>query len=494
MKIRFVSAIEQNIVPAVRDMCGLYGCVLVEEQAGAELRAKAKRQSELQESANEQAEVELRVSANEQAVTAVVSRGAGYRSHTQRLLDTTSGELTRCVKLAVVNVLEQLTHKRPDMPWGVLTGVRPGKLGHKLLESGISGEELPRVLEKRYLIPQKQGRVLSNICQLQAKIAPTNEAGLYIGIPFCPTKCSYCSFPSGIIPKSEDLQEKFLKLIELDLINVVQLLSMHSLRVTSLYIGGGTPTSFSDRVFARFMEIVREQAPWDFIREFTVEAGRPDCFSRAKLAAMEEVGVNRVSVNPQTFHDKTLQRIGRHHSVKEFYEAYELVRQSRIPIVNMDLIIGLPGESEQDIVYSLECAAKLKPENLTVHTLTLKKDAALFQRQEEVSLSAEAASHMVELGAATAASLGMVPYYLYRQHYMLGHLANVGYALPGTESIYNIQMMEERHTVMAVGPSSSSKVPLADGHHLLRHAMPKNIAVYEKNLTEQFAKRAQLLK
>lgn len=471
MKIKLCSSVQQNIVPAVRDMCGLYGCSLVEEGF----------------------DWELRIAANTQEVSAVLSRGAGYKSNQQRLLNNSSGEFSRCLKLAVVNVLAQITHRRPKMPWGILTGVRPGKLGHKLLGSGITCEKLPKLLQEQYLLPEKQGKLLSQICQLQSKIAPTNEAGLYIGIPFCPTKCSYCSFPSGIIPKNEDLQEKFLKLIELDLINVVQLLSMHFLKVTSLYIGGGTPTSFSDRVFAHFMEIVRKHAPWSSIKEFTVEAGRPDCFSKAKLQAMESVGVNRVSVNPQTFHDKTLQRIGRHHSVKEFYDAYAMVRESKIPIVNMDLIIGLPGENEQDIAYSLECAAKLRPENLTVHTLTLKKDAALFQKQEEISLSAEAASRMVELGATTAASLGMVPYYLYRQHYMLGHLANVGYAMPGTESIYNIQMMEERHIVMAVGPSSSSKVPLADGHHLKRRAMPKNIAVYENTLDEQFRKRALLL-
>ena len=475
MKIKLSTSLEQNIVPAVRDMASLFGCTLTEA---------------------EDYTYELRISGDAKHVCANLIRGAGYATSQKQFEGTEpipTGEVTRCVKLAVVDVLEQVTRQKPDMPWGVLTGVRPGKLGHKLLESGVAKEELSKYLESHYMLPQKQGQILANICSLQAKIAPTNEAGLYIGIPFCPTKCSYCSFPSGIIPKSEEEQEKFLNFIELDLVNVVQLLSMHSFKISSLYIGGGTPTSFTDKVFGRLMKLVAKHMP-STVREFTVEAGRPDCFTRAKLKAMEEVGVNRVSVNPQTFHDKTLERIGRKHSVADFYAAYAMTRESKIPIVNMDLIIGLPGETEQDIAYSLECAAKLKPENLTVHTLTLKKDALLFQKQEEVSLSAEAAARMVELGAETAASLGMEPYYLYRQHYMLGHLANVGYAMPGTESIYNIQMMEERHTVLAVGPSSSSKRPLEDGHHLKRHAMPKNIAVYEKTLEEQFSKRALLFK
>lgn len=501
MKLKLVGTLEQNIVPAVRDMATLFGVELVaaeNQRQHADLGKEAVAQCGNLVAEQDEAVVgnglagELRLTADAKRVTALVSRGAGYRVHSELLLDGTSGELTRCVKLCVVNVLQQLTLKTPELPWGVLTGVRPGKLGHKLLAGGLAAEQLPEVLTERYLIPRKQGQLLTRICQLQARIAPVHEVGLYIGIPFCPTKCSYCSFPSGIIPKNEEEQENFLKFLELDLRNVVQLLSMHTLQVTSLYIGGGTPTSFTDKVFAKLMEIVGRYAPWSTLKEFTVEAGRPDCFSPAKLKAMENVGVNRVSVNPQTFHDKTLQRIGRQHSVKEFYAAYDLVRASRIPVINMDLIIGLPGESEQDIAYSLGCAAKLKPENLTIHTLTLKRSADLFHKQEQVSLSAEAAARMVELGAQTAAGLGMVAYYLYRQHYMLGHLANVGYALPGTESIYNIQMMEERHKVLAVGPASSSKVPLADGHHLKRHAMPKNVAVYEKTLAEQFVKRAQL--
>lgn len=475
MKIKFSTTLQQNIVPSIRDMAALFCGQLVDE-GGYDL--------------------DLRVSCADGLVRAIVSRGAGYFNAVvpiEGVGEIPTGEVTRCVKLAVVDVLKQVTRQCPDMPWGVLTGVRPGKLGHKLVENGLNYASIAEYLASHYLVPNKQGKLLADIVALQDKIAPTSEAGLYIGIPFCPTKCSYCSFPSGIIPKNEEEQENFLKLIELDLVNVVQLLSMHRINVSSLYIGGGTPTSFTDKVFGHFMELVAKHVP-STIREFTVEAGRPDCFSKAKLQAMEAVGVNRVSVNPQTFHDKTLQRIGRRHSVAEFYEAYAMARESKIPIINMDLIIGLPGETEQDIAYSLECAAKLKPENLTVHTLTLKKDAALFQKQEEVSLSAEAAARMVELGAQTAAELGMVSYYLYRQHYMLGHLANVGYAMPGTESIYNIQMMEERHTVLAVGPSSSSKRPLEDGHHLRRHAMPKNIAVYKNTLEEQFSKRAELLK
>ncbi|MGM9583648.1 MAG: coproporphyrinogen dehydrogenase HemZ, partial [Phascolarctobacterium sp.] len=304
--------------------------------------------------------------------------------------------------------------------------------------------------------------------------------------------CSYCSFPAGIVPADEESQQNFVNLIEQDVQNVVQLLGMHSLSIKSLYIGGGTPTSLNDNVFARLLEVVGRYLHFPTVKEFTVEAGRPDCFTKAKLAAMEAAGVDRISVNPQTFHDKTLQLIGRKHSVDDFYRAYEEVRYSSIPVVNVDLIIGLPGENAAEIAYSLKKAVELAPENLTIHTLTLKRSAALFG--SKIQLPAEDAAALVEQGRELAAQVGLEPYYLYRQHYMLGHLANIGYAKPGTESIYNIQMMEERHPVIGVGPSSSTKLPLADGHHLRRMNMPKNVAVYASGLNEFCRKREELFR
>lgn len=415
-----------------------------------------------------------------------------------------SGELTRCVKLLVLRVFEQLTGLRPELPWGVLTGVRPGKLAHKLLDSGVSAAGLPNYLAQQYLLPQAKGELLTQIALRQKQLLPDSsrltDAGIYIGVPYCPSRCSYCSFPAGIVPKDEESQQNFVNLIEQDLQNVVQLLSMHSLQVKSLYIGGGTPTSLSDKVFRNLLKAVKHTLlsgrvrGLEALQEFTVEAGRPDCFSQEKLAAMEAAGVNRISVNPQTFHDKTLQLIGRRHTVADFYAAYELVRKSAIPVVNMDLIIGLPGETTADVMYSLAEAVRLAPENLTVHTLTLKRSAPLFGEREQAALNADEAALLVQQGSIAAKSLGLVPYYLYRQHYMLGHLANIGYAKLGTESIYNIQMMEERHPVLGVGPSSASKLPLADGHHLHKLNMPKNVAVYAANIEALASKREKLFR
>lgn len=409
------------------------------------------------------------------------------------ILQDVRGEWVRCAKLAVLDVLRQTVRRSLVMPWGILTGVRPGKLAHKLLDSGLSCDELPQYLERHYLLPHGQAQLLTEICLRQRQLLPAAEkqVGIYIGIPFCPTRCSYCSFPSGIVPLEEELQQKFLNFIEQDMLTVVQLLSMYSLNVTAVYIGGGTPTSLSETAFARLIALSARHLLLPGVREFTVEAGRPDCFSAEKLKVMEACGVNRISVNPQTLHDKTLKAIGRSHTVQDFYRSYDLVRHSGIKTVNTDLIIGLPGETADDVRASLDGIRALAPDNLTVHTLTLKKSAPIFGAQFS-SLTAEDAEALVAYGSETAAAMGMLPYYLYRQHYMLGNLANIGYAASGSASLYNIQMMEERHVVLGIGPASATKVPQADGHHLKKLNMPKDIGTYTGNLPQLAHKRSLL--
>lgn len=409
------------------------------------------------------------------------------------ILQDVRGEWVRCAKLAVLDVLRQTVRRSLVMPWGILTGVRPGKLAHKLLDSGLSCDELPLYLERHYLLPHGQAQLLTEICLRQRQLLPAAEkqVGIYIGIPFCPTRCSYCSFPSGIVPLEEELQQKFLNFIEQDMLTVVQLLSMYSLNVTAVYIGGGTPTSLSETAFARLIALSARHLLLPGVREFTVEAGRPDCFSAEKLKVMEACGVNRISVNPQTLHDKTLKAIGRSHTVQDFYRSYDLVRHSGIKTVNTDLIIGLPGETADDVRASLDGIRALAPDNLTVHTLTLKKSAPIFGAQFS-SLTAEDAEALVAYGGETAAAMGMLPYYLYRQHYMLGNLANIGYAASGSASLYNIQMMEERHVVLGIGPASATKVPQADGHHLKKLNMPKDIGTYTGNLPQLAHKRSLL--
>ena len=394
----------------------------------------------------------------------------------------------RGAKNALYQALKSWTGRKP--PWGSLTGIRPTRLYAEQRAAGKGEEAAVEALVETFDVDRGKAQLLRDIAREQASVpAPApGEIDVYVGIPFCRTRCSYCSFAALDMKHGAKLTGAYVEAIMREMGLVAEDLS--AFRVRGLYIGGGTPTALSTGELARVIDCALRCFPG--AREFTVEAGRPDCFSAAKLAAMEAAGVNRISVNPQSFHDKTLQLIGRRHSVKDFYNAYELVRKSRIPVVNVDLIIGLPQETEQEIAYSLEQAVKLAPENLTVHTLTLKRSAPLFQKQEQAVLTTQAAEKMVQRAAEMAAAIGLEPYYLYRQHYMLGHLANIGYAKPGTESIYNIQMMEERHPVIGVGPASASKVPLPDGHHLHKLNMPKNVAVYGARLQELAERRRDL--
>ena len=402
------------------------------------------------------------------------------------------GEWTRCAKIAMLSVLIQ-AFDIANPPWGILTGVRPGKLANKIL---FSGEDPEKVLVEKYLLAGSNAKLISDIAKKQNSILSKSfkDIAVYIGVPYCPSRCLYCSFPAGVMPAEDEFQQNFCNSVEEDIRAVVQLISMYGLHIKSLYIGGGTPTSLNDIFFRKLMKCVSTNFTVDLIGEFTVEAGRPDCLTADKLLAMEEAGVNRISINPQTMHDRTLVTIGRQHTVKQVYEAFTAIRKSNIPVVNMDLIVGLPQEGINDIEYSLDKMLDFYPENLTVHTLALKKNSPLFHMWKDYEfISAEEASLVFDHAALAAEKLGMGPYYLYRQHYMLGNLANIGYAKPGTECIYNMQMMEEQYTVIGIGPSSATKVPAADGHHLYKFHMPKNFYDYKKNAKELFAKRAETI-
>ena len=402
------------------------------------------------------------------------------------------GEWTRSAKIAMLSVLIQ-AFDIANPPWGILTGVRPGKLANKIL---FSGEDPEKVLVEKYLLAGSNAKLISDIAKKQNSILSKSfkDIAVYIGVPYCPSRCLYCSFPAGVMPAEDEFQQNFCNSVEEDIRAVVQLVSMYGLHIKSLYIGGGTPTSLNDIFFRKLMKCVSTNFSVDLIGEFTVEAGRPDCLTADKLLAMEEAGVNRISINPQTMHDRTLVTIGRQHTVKQVYEAFTAIRKSNIPVVNMDLIVGLPQEGINDIEYSLDKMLDFYPENLTVHTLALKKNSPLFHMWKDYEfISAEEASLVFDHAALAAEKLGMGPYYLYRQHYMLGNLANIGYAKPGTECIYNMQMMEEQYTVIGIGPSSATKVPASDGHHLYKFHMPKNFYDYKTNAQQLFAKRAETI-
>jgi oxygen-independent coproporphyrinogen III oxidase len=370
--------------------------------------------------------------------------------------------LRRLAQGLLVDVLGDLRGFKPG--WGILTGVRPTKLVHQMIDQGIPD---PRVeLMGEYRVAPDKADLVTGVARLQRPYLNQDPRAIsvYIGIPFCPSICSFCSFSIYPINEHRSQVSPFLEALGREMEIIGQTIADLGLRVQSIYFGGGTPTSPRDEDFAWMLEkasqtLLRGQTP----EEYTVEGGRPETFTRAKLDTMAAHGVSRVSVNPQTTVQATLMHLGRIHTVEKFYRAYELVRSHPHPfIVNCDTIIGLPGEGPEEVAYTLADMKRLAPDNLTVHTLAIKRGSRLHREGEAASealraLTAAEAEHLVGEAARTAREMGQHPYYLYRQKFMVGSLENVGYSLPDKESIYNIQMMEERQSVIGLGGGATSK-------------------------------------
>ncbi len=416
--------------------------------------------------------------------------------------DAAAGEdgpaaVQRLVRLNLLAILRRLTGRNPG-PWGILRGVRPIKIVHRLLDAALTAAEAAERLTAKYAVDPGKAQLLTEIAGRQRPFLPAGEAGrrlvsVYIGVPYCPSRCLYCSFPANVLPADRAEVAVFLSALEADLAAAAALLARHGLEAETVYIGGGTPTSLDDADFARLLVLARRSFVGAATREFTVEAGRPDSLTDGKVAALAAAGVTRVSVNPQTMQEKTLKLIGRNHTVRDIIVMFRKIRAAGIPVVNMDVIAGLPGETAADMAATMDGVAALAPENLTVHTLAIKRGSRLAAGQDEVALPGEAeTTAMVAVAAAAAARMGLVPYYLYRQKYMTGNLENVGYARPGTECIYNIQIIEERQTVLGVGPAAGTKA-VRDAFRLDSCYNPKDVATYIRNIDHYIRRRDGLV-
>jgi len=384
--------------------------------------------------------------------------------------------LRRLAKGLLVDVLSPLVGFRPG--WGILTGVRPTKLVHQMLDAGEPDPSARLVSEFR--VSPEKAELVTGVARLQRPYLGRNPraVSLYVGIPFCPSICSFCSFSIYPVNQHRSQVGPFLEALAREMAIIGEAIRELGLRVETLYFGGGTPTSPRDEDFAWMLRqteelLLRGQRPV----EYTMEGGRPETFTRAKLDAMAAAGVTRVSVNPQTTVQATLLHLGRIHTVEKFYRAYDLVRSHPAGFtVNSDIIIGLPGEGPDEVHHTLADMRRLAPDNLTVHTLAVKRGSRIHGEGEagEVlrALTPAEAESLVQDAAETARAMGQRPYYLYRQKFMVGALENVGYALPGKESLYNIQMMEERQTVIGLGGGATSKwyKPLGEGRGWLLKA------------------------
>ncbi len=347
-----------------------------------------------------------------------------------------------------------------ELPWGTLTGIRPTKIPMKMLEERQDRETIAQYMKDTYFASDEKIDLSIDIAErelkLLEKIDYENGYSLYIGIPFCPTTCLYCSFTSYPLFSWRDKVDAYLDALEKE-IEFVKV-KFHHKKLNSIYIGGGTPTTLEPYQLDRLIRKIKCSFDLSHCVEFTVEAGRPDSITREKLEVLRKWGITRISINPQTMKDETLKLIGRHHTVTQTIESYEIARELGFDDINMDLILGLPGESLEDVRNTMEQIKELKPDNLTVHSLALKRAARLnmFKDDYKDYEMVNTQEHM-DLVADYCKELKLEPYYLYRQKSMAGNLENVGYATKGKAGVYNVLIMEEKQTIMALGAGATTK-------------------------------------
>ena len=353
-------------------------------------------------------------------------------------------------------------------PWGILTGVRPSKVATDLLEKGYSPTKAKRVLRDEYLLNPQKAALAVSVAQTEKAITKpdqSNRCSIYVSIPFCPSRCTYCSFVSYTTPRLLSLIDTYLGILLSDLGNIFETIRELNLEVATIYIGGGTPTILNEAQLDLLLSYIASHIDVSSLEEYTLEGGRPDTITPEKVRICMQYGVNRISVNPQTLSDDLLRQIGRMHTVDEFMKAYEIVQKEGMPHINVDLIAGLPGDTFFNFSYSLDNIIDLSPSNITVHTFSVKKAAEMLRRGRNVySRTGGDAAKSVAYSQLKTKFAGYRPYYLYRQKNTVGNLENVGYAKEGTEGMYNIYMMEELHTVFAAGAGAVTKLVYRPGN------------------------------
>lgn len=407
-------------------------------------------------------------------------------------------ETKNALKEHLYRLLEEETGR--SLPWGTLTGIRPTKIPMQLLDEGKSEREVADYMKKTYLASDEKIDLSIAIAEreraLLSKLDYKKGYSLYIGIPFCPSTCLYCSFTSYPLASWRNQVDAYLDALEKEL-DYVAAKNYHK-KLNSIYIGGGTPTTLEPYQLDRLIRKIRCSFDLSHCIEFTVEAGRPDSITKEKLQVLRNNGISRISINPQTMKQETLDIIGRHHTVDQTIESFKLARSLGFDNINMDLIMGLPEEDIDDVRHTMEVLKELDPDNITIHSLAIKRAARLniFKDRYESMQMVNTQEHM-DLCADYCAQMGLSPYYLYRQKGMAGNMENVGYAKPGKAGVYNVLIMEERQTIIACGAGSSTKrvwqEANPDGtHRIERCENVKDVAQYIARIDEMIGRKQKL--
>lgn len=384
--------------------------------------------------------------------------------------------------------------------WGILTGIRPTKLLHRQMQKKTPKSVAHQQLKDEYLITDEKIQLMQQIVDRQLSVVPDlyelqNEVSIYIGIPFCPTKCAYCTFPAYAINGRQGSVDSFLGGLHYEMRKVGEWLKENNIRITTVYYGGGTPTSITAEEMDMLYEEMYASFPdVDEIREVTVEAGRPDTITPEKLEVLKKWKIDRISINPQSYTQETLKAIGRHHTVEETIEKFHLAREMGMNNINMDLIIGLPGEGVSELAHSLNETEKLMPESLTVHTLSFKRASEMTRNKEKYKVADRVEiEKMMNMAEDWTKEHGYTPYYLYRQKNILGNLENVGYALPNQDSIYNIMIMEEQQTIIGLGCGAASKFIHPQTGKITHFANPKDPKTYNESFEKYTEDKLNIL-
>lgn len=382
-------------------------------------------------------------------------------------------------------------------PWGILTGIRPVKIASKLIKSGKSPAETSEYFVNEFGTTREKAELAVKVAMIESPIIDAMHPqgiSIYIGIPFCPTRCLYCSFVSNSVVRSAKLIPEYLKCLKKEIAYTANIIKQNKNIIESVYIGGGTPTTLSAEELDFLFDSVFSEFNLSKVKEFTVEAGRPDTITSEKLKTIKKYGIDRISINPQSMNKETLKVIGRNHTPDEIRKALYMARDCGIDCINMDIIAGLPGETVDMFKYTVEEVEKLNPENTTVHTMSIKRSSKLNETLTDYDLTkGDNVSQMVDFAMNEISSGGKNPYYLYRQKNMLGNLENVGYAKPGTESLYNIYIMEEVQSIISIGCGGVTKTVDRETDRIERIFNVKEPKDYIERIDEMLHRKDVLL-
>jgi oxygen-independent coproporphyrinogen-3 oxidase len=408
------------------------------------------------------------------------------------------------------NALKKLLYKAlskklgKQLPWGNLTGIRPTRIAMNLVDKGKSDEEIAKYMKDMYFVSDEKISLSTQIARREKRILKDidyeNGYSLYIGIPFCPTTCLYCSFTSYPIGAYKNLVDDYISCLEKEIDYVAE--NFKGKTLDTVYIGGGTPTTLLPHQIERLLSYVHKKLDTSKLKEFTVESGRPDSITRDKLRAMKAFGCDRISVNPQTMRDETLKLIGRQHNVAQLIDAFHMARDEGFDNINMDIILGLPGETSDDVRYTMEEIKKLDPDDLTVHSLAIKRGSRLAEILKEKEIRGFSGKgdvsdfnnteEMMRIAAEGAADMGLSPYYLYRQKNISGNFENTGYAREGKAGIYNILINEEVQSIVALGAGTVTKRVYGYGGRIERCDNVKDVKLYMEQIDEMIERKCIL--